>query len=129
MKNPVLIASLLIPLAASCVAVAAGAAAGYVISSEVMPGEVHTVTVADDVDVVWSSAKSALTSISTEPLDVTEMPRIAKGVVDGCDVTLEVQAFDIDRTVINVQAEKYKTTRGATAQRVIDRVLAELPGR
>jgi hypothetical protein len=125
---PGALALALLPLAGSCVAVAAGAAAGYVVSTEVLPGDVHTVTVADDVDLVWTSAKATLGSMSTTTLDVSEMPRVAKGTVDGAYVTLEVQAYDIDRTVVNVRAERYLTSRGAVAQRVIDRVLARLPG-
>lgn len=124
---------LLFPLAAacaaSCVAVAAGAAAGYVITQEVLPNDVHTATIADDVDVVWAAAKETLTALSTETPVVTEFPRIATGVVDGADVTVEVQAFDLDQTIVKVRAESFLTSRSFTAEKVLDRVIDRLPMR
>jgi hypothetical protein len=126
-----LLAVLLLAFAplAGCVAVAAGAAAGYAITQEVLPNDVHTATIALDVDVVWPAAKDALRGLSTRPLDVTETPRVVKGVVDGADVTLEVHAFDLDRTIVEVRAERFLASRGATAQRVLDRVIERLPER
>jgi hypothetical protein len=125
--SPILLGLLgLPPLFGSCAVAAgaaAGAAAGYVISNEVLPSGVHTATVAADVDTVWATAKRELGSLSTKPLVVTESPRVAKGVVDGASVTVEVQAYDLDQTIVNVTAERYMTSRNAVAERVLDRML------
>jgi len=131
LRAPVL-AVLALPAAAgavlsSCVLLA-GAGAGYVVTQEVLPNEVHEAQVNDDVDRVWTVAKETFEILldPKEEMRVTEQPRRLEGKVDGADVTIEVEAHDIDRTMIRVQAKKYLANDGHTAEDVMNRLLARL---
>jgi len=120
----------LLALAASgggCV-VAAAAGAGYLVSREVLPDEVHTAQVNDDAEHVFRIAQETLGFLIEPGTEVTvqTFPRTAKGKVDGADVTITVEAFDLDRTTIKVQAEKPLRHDGATANDVLNRILDRL---
>ena len=111
------------PLGSSCVALAGGAAAGFLISQEVLPNAVHSATVARDVDEVWVSVQDTLGLLSFDPITVEDFPRVATGVVEGATVIVKVHAYDLDRTVISVEAEKYLVSRGEIAERVMNSIL------
>lgn len=117
----------LVPLVSGCV-VAAAAGAGYVVSQQVLPNQVHVAQVAYDVDHVWPSVKETM-GVFQEPgsaLSVQDFPRSVKTTVDGAKVTVEVEALDLDRTTIRVSAEKYMTKDNATAQQVMSGILERL---
>lgn len=119
---------LLAPLAAGCVAVAAGAGVGYIISQDVLPEEVYRAQVRDDADRVFRVASETL-GFRVEPgteVEKQEFPRVAKGKVDGADVTLTVEAYDIDRTIIEVKAERPLRRDGALAEEILNDVLRRL---
>lgn len=113
-------------LPAGCVALAGGAAAGFLISQEVLPNSVHTATVSRDVETVWTQAQGALGRLSSEPMQVTEFPRTAVGQVEGTTVTVKVHAYDLDLTVISVEAERFLVSRGEVARRVLDTILDQM---
>ena len=118
---------LLLALASSgCVAVAAGATAGFLVSREVQADDVQSATVALDVDRVWKAAQDLLRAKSSKPVLVETFPRVVRGVVDGADVSIEVQAYDLDRTVILVDARKMYMPAGETAERVLNALLDRL---
>ena len=115
---------------ASCFLAAAGAAAGagYIVSQQVLPNDVHVAQVALDVDEVWPSVKETL-GIYQEPgseLAVQDFPRTVHAKVDGAKVTVQVEAIDIDRTTIRVWAEKYLSKDNATAAEVMEGILERL---
>ena len=115
------------PLAAGCF-VAAAAGAGYVVSTQVLPNNVHVAQVSLDVERVWPSVKETVgffQSPGTE-LEIQEMPRSIQARVDGAKVQVEVEAYDIDRTVIRVVAEKYLAKDNATAAEVLQSILDRL---
>ncbi len=117
----------LAPLFTSCL-VAVGAAAGYVVSQQVLPGNVHQAQVALHVDHVWPSTKETV-SYFQEPgseASVTDFPRTIHARVDGAKVTVEVEAIDIDRTTIRVTADKYLGQDNATASKVLSSILDRL---
>ena len=117
----------LVPLVSGCI-VAAAAGAGYVVSQQVLPNQVHVAQVAYDVDHVWPSVKETM-GVFQEPgsaISVQDFPRSVKTTVDGAQVTVEVEAIDLDRTTIRVSAEKYMTKDNATAQQVMSGILERL---
>lgn len=117
----------LFPFTTGCI-VAAAAGAGYVVSQQVLPNNVHVAQVAYDVEHVWPSVKETM-GFYQEPgsdLSVQDFPRSIKTVVDGAKVTVEVEAIDLDRTMIRVSAEKYLTKDNATAQQVMSGLLEHL---
>ena len=121
-------ASLLTGASLSSCVLLAGAGVGYVVSQEVLPNSVHEAQVTDDVERVWASAKETF-EIMLDPkaeMTITENPRRIQGKVDNADVTLEVEAHDIDRTIIRVTAEKYLANDAHTAEEVMNNLLARL---
>lgn len=115
-------------LTPSCVAVVAGAGVGYVISQEVLPNDIHTAEVRDDAGHVWALSRETL-EILADPgtnIEIAEGGRSATAKVNGAKVTLDVEAYDLDRTLIRVQAEKYLSSDGRTAKEVIGSVLDHL---
>ena len=118
---------LLVGPLASCLLVA-GAGVGYVVSQQVLPNDVHVAEVADEVDTVWKSVRQSM-EILVDPgheLAITDAPRTIECKVDGADVTVEVEAYDIDRTTVRVQAEKYLASDNETAGEVMDTILRRL---
>ncbi len=119
----------LAPLLSGCV-VAAAAGAGYVVSQQVLPNNVHVSQVALDVDQVWPSVKETVSFYQepgSEPT-VQDFPRTIHAKIDGAKVTVEVEAIDLDRTTIRVSAEKYSglTKDNATAAELMSGILERL---
>lgn len=117
----------LTPLLTGCFAVAA-AGAGFVVSQQVLPNDVHMAQVALDIDLVWPSVKETI-GYYQEPGSqamVQEFPRSIDARVDGAKVRIEVEAIDIDRSVIRVTAEKYLGNDKATAADVLNGILERL---
>lgn len=115
------------PLLSGCILVA-GAGVGYVVSQQVLPNDVRVAQVADDVDSVWKSVRETM-EIMVDPgneLTTQDMPRTIECKVDGAAVKVEVEAHDIDRTVVRVSAEKYLASDNATSAEVMDTILRRL---
>jgi hypothetical protein len=108
--------------------VAVGAGAGYVVSHEVLPNDVHAAQVERDVDLVWPCVRETLEILKEPKSQVLsqEDPRLATANVDGAFVTVEVIAYDLDRTEIRVQAQKTIGNESAAAAAVLNRILERL---
>jgi len=102
---------------------------GYVVSQQVLPNDVHIAQVALSVDSTWRSVRETM-DILVDPateLEVTDTPlRQVKAKVDGAKVQVEVEAHDLDRTVIRVQAERYLSGDNKTAGMVMNEILDRL---
>jgi hypothetical protein len=117
-------------LSTSCAVAAVGAAvgAGYIISQQVLPNNVHLAQVSLDVDQVWPSVRETVgfyQDTGSEP-SVQDFPRTILAKVDGARVTVEVEAVDLDRTQVRVTAEKYLGKDEATAAKVMDGIVKRL---
>ena len=95
----------LLPLS-SCI-VLVGAGAGYVISQEVLPGSVHQAQVDRDVDTVWAQVQTTMHDMKVGDFETTDYPRRIETQVDGADVEVVVEAYDLNRTIIKVTAKRY----------------------
>ena len=125
MKHPLLLLALA-PLFSGCFLAAAGA--GFIVSQQVLPNDVHVTQVALDVEKVWPSVKETA-GIWQEPGSeptVQDYPRTIHAKVDGSKVTIEVEAIDVDRTTIRVSAEKYLSKDSATAAQVMNSIVDRL---
>jgi len=112
---------------ASCLAIA-GVGVGYIISREELANSSFEAQVKDDVENVWPAALEAF-EILRDPRSeatITEDLRRIVGQVDYADVTIDIEAHDIERTIIRVSAESYGTADRDTAQDVLDRILDRL---
>ena len=122
------ILALSLSLASGCIGLFAGAGAGYLVSQQVLPNDVHMSQVAIDVDQVWPSVQETL-SFYQDPgteLLVQEFPRVITAKVDGAKVIVEVEAHDIEQTTVRVHAEKYLGKDNATAAEVMDGIVERL---
>jgi hypothetical protein len=111
-------------VASGCAGLLVGAGAGYLISTKVLPNDVHVSTFALDIDKVWPSVKETM-SFYQDPgteLSVQDFPRVITAKVDGASVIVEVEALDIDQTTVRVQAEKYLSKDNATATEVMEAI-------
>lgn len=120
---PLLLTSLLV-LPTSC-GLAAGAGLGYVISREVLPGAVHEAHVAADVDLVWPMTMESLEILHDlgSEVSVTEGTRRVETRIDGSVVTVQVAAYEMDRTVVNVEAQGPLRDDPHTARVVLENIL------
>ena len=127
MRTPTsILASFLIVLStAGCAAVAAGAAA-VVISQDVLDNNVYVARLDRSADLVWASAKVALSHLSPKPYDIQDDIRQATADVDDAKVTVTVDTYDLNRSTLRVSARKYGVNNGEIAKMVYDRILQEL---
>ena len=126
MRTTPLLLVLALPLAASGCAVTAGAVAGYVLHKEANQTNVLA-HVTYDYEEVWDVTKDVLDDLGAADLQVVEaIPREASATYDGADVSVVVTAHDLDRTVIEITAERSGIARPATAQRVLDEIIERL---
>jgi len=128
MKRLLALSVLLTSLGSAGCLVAAGAAAGYIVYTQVLPNNVHVAQVMFDVDQVWPSVKETMTfyqSPGTE-LAIQDFPRTIEAKVAGAKVLVEVEADDIDLTTIRVTADKYLSKDDATAAEVMEGILKRL---
>ena len=113
---------------AGCVAVAAGAGAGFLISRKVLPNETHSAEVRAEPDAAFAAARETLEILVDVGSEVTlqDEPRALAAKADGALVEVEIEAFDLGRTRILVRAEEYLTPDGATAGMVLNEILSRL---
>ena len=126
MRQPLFAICLLLPLAASCAAVAAGVGAGIVISQEGADNSTYVAKVNHDVRDVWSTTKIALGQASAKPIAAQDDLRSATAEIDGGKVNVTVEVFDLDQSVIKVSAKKYGINNGELAKMTLDRILSQL---
>jgi len=122
---PAALAALLCLPATSCI-LAVGAGAGYLVSQEVLPNDVLQAQVKLDVDTVWAQAQATVRDMKVGDFETTDYPRRIETTVDRCDVEVVVEAYDLNRTIIKVQAERFTTSKEETARKILNRILDDL---
>jgi hypothetical protein len=127
MRKSILALLLLAPLFPGCVAAGVGLVAGGVlISQEVLDQATYVARLDVDVNRTWTTTKATLSHMSTKPIDTDEQLRSAKADIDSGTVTVSVETYDLNRSVIKVSAKKYGVTNGQLAKTVYDKILNEL---
>ena len=119
---------LLAPIVTSCAGLVVGAAAGLVISEQMLDNESYVIQLQEDVERVWKVSKRSMSSASTELIEVEEDTRTIRAQIDGGKVTVSVEAYDLDRTMLRVAAVKYGVTNGELANTVQRRIVRDLEG-
>ncbi len=114
-----------LPLSSGCVALL-GLGAGVVVSQEVLANQTYVAHLDTDADTAWTIAKSSLAHQADGPIDIDEDLRVARGEVDDAKVTVSVEVFDLDRSVLKVSARKYGVVNGEVAQMVMERIVRRL---
>lgn len=120
-----LAALLSIPLASSCVAVAA-VGAGVLIGQQVLPDNVYVGQLSTDASRTWAQVKTTLSHMSTKPIDANNELRRAIADVDGSKVTVVAETYDLNRSQIRVSATKFGFSSSETARVVFERITQDL---
>jgi len=128
MRQPLIALLCLAPLFSGCIAAAAGVGAGILISQEGVDNNTYVAQLPHDVKLAWSSVKTTLSQTSLKPIDTRDDLRTATADVDGAKVTVVVEAFDIDKSVVRVSARKLGISNGEIAKMVFDRIVSNLDG-
>ena len=126
MQKTLLSLVLLAPLFHSCAAAALGVGAGVLISQEMMDNNIYVGQLNSDVNKVWSSAKTTLSHSSLKPIDVDNEVRSATAEIDGAKVTVTVETYDLNRSMLKVTAKKYGVNNGEIAQMTFNKIVADL---
>ncbi len=109
-----------------CAAAALGVGAGVLISQEMMDNNIYVGQLNSDVNKVWSSAKTTLSHASLKPIDVDNEVRTATAEVDGAKVTINVETYDLNRSLLKVTAKKYGVNNGEIAEMMFNKIVGDL---
>ena len=113
---------LALPLLPSCAGLLIGAGVGLIASQELMDNNSYVTHIQKDVSYVWPEVKTYLSDSSLDLIEIDEELRVAKAKIDGAMVTVSVEAYDIDHSVMNVAAKKFGVTDGEMARIVTERI-------
>lgn len=128
-SDPILALALTLPpllggcAAAAVVGVGLGA---VVISQELTDSNVYVTHLSMNVTDVWPTAKIFLADQSLELIETDEQARIAKARIDGANVTVAVEAYDLDKTLMRVSAKRYGVNDGDMARIITERITRRL---
>ncbi len=121
------IAALILPCAALVSSCATAAVAGTaVLVNEEFVDNSQSVIVPYDVEYVWAAAKSTLSHMTSDLLDIDPDLRTIQTYVDGALVTVQVQTFDVGQTRIRVAAKRYLVYSDEVAANVRDGMVRDL---
>ena len=115
----------LVPLTQGCLA-AVGVGAGLVLSQDLLDNNTYVTRLNSDVRNVWPTVKTTLSGASLELIEVDEELRVARAKVDGATVTVSVEAYDIDKSILRVMARKFGMTDGEVARLMHDKIVRDL---
>ena len=115
----------LLPLFQSCV-VAASAGAGAVAGTVLMEDNTYISHLNADSQRVWAQTKSTLSRKSSKPIEVDENRRRATADSEGTTVTVSVETYDLNVSVLKVSAKKYGFPDNDIAKIFLDRITEDL---
>ena len=123
----VVLAALLGFTAPACV-LAAGAVGGYLIYQETLPSKTQIAHVTFDVLDVWAVSQTVIGEMDSEDMvtRVEPLPRTIEAKVEKSEVTIEVAAYDVDRTSIRVSATRSGITNSDLRDRIMNKIIARL---
>jgi hypothetical protein len=123
--RPAISLALLLSLAPACAPLVIGGGA-ILVSQSAIEDSTYVIQVKVGVELAWASSKTTLSHLSLKPIDVEDSARKAVADIDGSKVTVTVEAYDLDQSVVKVSAMHYGIRDGATAAMVKDKILADL---
>jgi hypothetical protein len=116
-----MLASLLaLPLVSSCAVIGVGA--GVVVSQELLDNNTYVSHIERDISFVWPEVKIYLSEASLDLIEVDEAKRTVKARIDGADVMASVEAWDMDRTIVRMEAKRFGVNDGEMARTIMERI-------
>jgi hypothetical protein len=122
---PVLAVLALVPSFQSCI-VAAAAGAGAVVGNVMMEDNTFISHLNTDSQRTWVQTKATLSRKSPKPIEVDENRRRATADLDGSIVTVTVETYDLNVSVLKVSAKKYGFPDNDIAKIIMDRITEDL---
>jgi hypothetical protein len=118
--------TLLLALAPACAPLVIGGGA-ILVSQSAIEDATYVVQVKVGVELSWASAKTTLSHLSLKPIDTDDEARKAVAEIDNSKVTVTVEAYDLEQSMITVSAmTNYGIRDAATASMVKDKLLTDL---
>jgi hypothetical protein len=123
--RPALSLALVFALLPGCAALVVGGT-GALIVQDVTKDGTYVLQVKTSVDLAWASSKATLSHLCLKPFDTDDVARRATAEIDNSKVIVEVEAYDLDQSMIKISSSKFGLHDGATAAMVKDKILADL---
>jgi len=120
-SRPALLFLAPLALLCGCAAVAGGVAA-VVVTQEMLDNNTYVSHVNQDVSQVWPTVKVFLAEQSLELIEADDAARTARAKIDGANVTVSVEAYDLDKSVVRVAASRYGVNDGDIAGVITERL-------
>ncbi|MEE8469186.1 MAG: hypothetical protein V3T22_12070 [Planctomycetota bacterium] len=111
-------------LCSGCAAVAA--AGSVVIVTDAFMANAITVSVEEDVDIVWPSVKATLANMTDALIHVNEDERLAETKIDNAVVMVYVKTNNVRETEIRITAKKILIYNGEIASMVQRRIVKDV---
>jgi hypothetical protein len=119
-----LILSMVGLLTSGCAAVLVASTA--VVLTEEFQDNAIKMTVEQDAEMVWASAKSSLAHMTDSMIHTDEALKSAVTKIEGAEVSVAVQNWNTGETRVRVMAKKYLVYRNELANRVCDIIAKDL---
>ena len=120
-------AALVLPVVATFTACAPAAVVGTaILVNDDFADNAQSVVVPYDVDYVWAAAKSSLSHMTDDLLDIDTDLRTITTYVDGAQVLVQVETFDATQTRVRVAAKRYLVFSDQVAANVRDGIERDL---
>jgi len=120
MRKTLLASLLALPLVSACeVLLVSGAA---VVLSQEFIDNARVAYLQEESEMVWLNVRSSLSHMSLEPIHVDNDLRAAKANIDGAQVTVHVETFDVGESQLSVAAKKLGLYNGQVAEDVLSRL-------
>lgn len=111
---------LALPTLGGCLAAAVGVAT-IVVAEEHIDNSTHII-VPRTVDLTWATAKSTMSQMSTEPLEVDDSLRALVAEYDNSQVVIEVKRRSLQSAELIVSARKYGFHNADIVELVVARI-------
>lgn len=108
-------------LFSSC-ALMAGAAAGGAVYNEFADNKVYEAHFTMDAEELWHSAKATVSHMATDPITVDRDLRSLTAKIDGTVVVISVETFDLNQSILHVEAKYYGVVDGETGSQVLAKI-------
>ena len=119
-----LILSMVGLLTSGCAAVLVASTA--VVLTEEFQDNAIKMTVEQDAEMVWASAKSSLAHMTDDMIHTDEDLKSAVTKIDGAEVSVAVQNWNTGETRVRVMAKEFLIYRNELANRVCDVIAKDL---
>jgi len=102
------------------------AAGSVVIVTDAFMANAITVSVEEDVDIVWPSVKATLANMTDALIHVNEDERVAETRIDNAVVTVYVRTNNVHETEIRIAAKKIFIYNAEIASMVQRRIVKDV---